>query len=258
MESNRQTNARLATRYTFDATRDVRTYDPKGKLMQQRSYKLVSAFAEKVDGSRVIEEDGEPAAAKQQNVGQGRQDATNELKKNYDFACVMKRFIHREYVFSDLPIRYLDNLFDNRPIGHELINGRDNLVVESTPKANPDLGSDRARTALDWKEITWIDVEDAMPTRYGVELLRDRGPLLKGGAFSRDFTRLPIPETGKSQSSENVWLIHSWTTQFCYHLLGSTYTLINHVDVSNYKRFQSDAHVIDDSVQEAAPPGKQP
>jgi hypothetical protein len=266
MEANMQANARFAARYTYDGTYEFRIYNNDGKLIHQASDKFASVTVNGIQYNRIIEEDGKPVSEEQQIAGQKRQEAMSELEKDYDFIFEMRGPHPHDDIRSGLPISYLGTLFDNHAIGHELINGRDNLVVLSTPKedANPD--SDPAKTALDWKEVTWIDVEDTMPTRYEVELqrdvklLRDQGHLLKGGTFSREFARLPFTQPGKSQLPEIVWLLHSWNARLNYRTLWNTNTSVSHVDAYNYKRFQSDARVIENSVQEVPAPatGKQP
>ena len=257
MEANRRANARLAARYTFDETRNTKTFNHKGKLVHEDSERFVSVIIDGVDYNRVVEENGKPVPEKQQVSEQKRQDAISELGQNYDFAFELVGVNPRDYIYSDLPISYLSTLFDNRVVGRELINGRDNLVVESTPKANVNPGSGRAQTALDWKETTWIDVEDAMPTRYEVELLRDKKYLLKGGTSQRELTRLPVTQSENSHWPENVWMIHGWNAHYSWRMFRITSSSVSKADFYNYKRFQSDAHVLEDSVQEVPAPAKQ-
>lgn len=266
MEANMQANARFAARYTYDGTFEFRIYNNDGKLTHQGSQKFASVTVNGVQYNRIIEADGKPVSEEEQIAGQKRQEVTGEFEKDYDFIFEMRGPHPHDDIRSGLPISYLGTLFDNHAIGRELINGRDNLVVLSTPKvdANPD--SDPAKTALDWKEVTWIDLEDAMPTRYDVELLRDmkllrdQGHLSKGGSFRREFARLPITQPGKSQLPQFVWLLQSWTARLSYRTLWNTNISVSHVDAYNYKRFQSDAHVLENSVQEVPAPatGKQP
>jgi hypothetical protein len=163
----------------------------------------------------------------------------------------------RDYIYSELPISYLDTLFDNRVIGHELINGRDTLIVESTPKVDAKPHSDREKTALDWRETTWIDIEDAMPARYDVKLVNRKSYLLNESTLSIQFARLPVTESGNSQLPPNVWLMQNDNALFIFWPANSE---VLHDDYYNYKRFQSEAHVIDDSVQEVPVhgTGKQP
>ena len=258
METSRQANAGLAAQYTFDGSTNAKFYDRKGKLLNDSTTKWVTVTIDGVQYSRTVEFNGKPISGEKQIADRKRQDAISELRKDYDFAFDMGGRNPRDYIYSDLPVSYLDTLFDNRVIGHEQINGRDNLVVESTPKANAHPGSDRAKTALDWKETTWIDIEDAMTTRFDIELLNDKKYLLSGSTAREEFTRLPVTRSGDSPLPPMVWLIHSKSGHFSYRALWSAGSSISQIDCYNYKRFQSDAHVIEDSVQEVPAPGKQP
>ena len=252
MEANSRVNAQFAARYTYDVTRDIKTYNRKGKLIHHLSDRFVCVIIDGVAYNRVVEENGQPVDGKEPIAEQKRQDAIGKLSKGkgYDFVFELIELNPREYIYSDLPISYLDTLFDNRVAGYELINGRDNLVVESTPKINANPASDRARTALDWKETTWIDVEDAMPTRYEAELLRDKNYLLKGSTSRCEFARLPVTQSENSHWPENVWMVHGWIAHYSWRMFRITNSSVSQADFYNYERFQSDAHILEDSVQE--------
>ncbi len=251
MEANVRANDPLAARYTYDETRETKCYNHKGKQTHQNSEKFVSVIIGGLDYNRVVERNGVPVPENRQIAEQKRQDAISELGKSYDFVFELIGLNPRDYIYSDLPVSYLDSLFDNHVIRHELINGRDNLVVESTPKANANPSSDRAKTALDWKETTWIDIEDAMPTRYDIELLNSKKYLLSGSTGRNEFTRLPVTRPGDSRLPPVVWLIHGVRGHYSYKILWSTNSSVTQIDCYNYKRFQSDARVLNDSVQES-------
>ena len=94
-----------------------------------------------------------------------------------------------------------------------------------------------------------------MPIRYDVELVNDKKPLLKGSTTSIEFTRLPVTQPASSQWPPNVWLVQNDSHHFIFWPKNSE---VLRDDYYNYKRFQSDAHVIKDSLQEVPSPGKQP
>ena len=132
MEANVRANDPLAARYTYDETRETKCYNHKGKQTHQNSEKFVSVIIGGLDYNRVVERNGVPVPENRQIAEQKRQDAISELGKSYDFVFELIGLNPRDYIYSDLPVSYLDSLFDNHVIRHELINGRDNLVVEST------------------------------------------------------------------------------------------------------------------------------
>jgi hypothetical protein len=149
-----------------------------------------------------------------------------------------------------LPICCLAILFKNRILRHEQINGRDNLVVESRPKFNPGTASPHDRTALDWKETTWIDVNDLIPTRYQVELLKDKNWLLKGSRDRRDYIRMDYKSDPNAPPTCTVWLFQSGADHAV--LKGSDGILVIDSDDTayNYKKFIGDIHMVPNSVQE--------
>jgi len=254
MEANRAGNERLAAEYTFDEARENKNYNGKGKLTSQHSDKFASVVINGVAYNRVVEEDGKSVAENQQVAEQKRQDAISELRQGYDFVFEMVGLSPHDYIYSDLPISYLDTLFDNRVVGHQAIDGRDNLVVESTPKMHANPATDKARTALDWKETTWIDIEDAMPSQYEVELLRDKDYLSKGGTYKREFTRLTVTHSETSQSPEHAWMLRKWSAQFRCRMLWMTVSSATQTEFYNFKRFRTEVHVLEDSVKPVPAP----
>jgi hypothetical protein len=255
METNNRANNRVAARYTFDWTSSCEIYNPKGKLLSDNSDKWVSVTIDGVQYERIVESNGKPLSKRKQIAERKRSDAVGELGKGYDFVFDIVRRDPRNNVYSDLPFSYLDSLFDNRVLGHQSINGRDTLVVESTPMVDAKPQSDREKTAFDWRETTWIDIEDLVPARYDLELVNRKNFLQKGTVYSVEFTRLPVTQTGNSQLPPNVWLIHSDSGHFIFWPANSE---VLHDDFYNYKRFQSDSRVLEDSVQVGPSPGKQP
>jgi hypothetical protein len=174
-----------------------------------------------------------------------------QLGKDYDFVFQIIGMNPRDYIYSDFPVSYLDALFDNRVVGHQVIDGRDILVVESTPGVDAKPQSDRERTALDWRETTWIDAEDAMPIRYDTELLNGKNYLLKGSVESVEFTKFPVTEPGNLKLPPYVWLMKASSFHF---LLWSKNHEEGKDEYYNYRRFQSDARMLVDSVKDVRAP----
>jgi hypothetical protein len=252
MKANIHTNNQVATRYTFDGTSNCKIYNTKSKLLSDSTDKWVTVTIDGVQYDRMIEENGKPLSLKRQIAEQRRSDAVGKLGKGYDF--VFNDVPYPDYnVYSDLPISYLDTLFDNRVLGHQAIDGRDTLIVESTPRADAKPQSDREKTALDWRETTWIDVKDAIPSRYDVELINRKGDtLLPRTTSSTEFARLPVTQAGTSQLPAYVWLQHAGTGHFIF--AGSKNSEVYKEEFYNYRRFQADAHVREDSVEEVPAP----
>lgn len=251
MNENIHANDRLAARYTFDWTSSLKIYSSKNKVLTDKSIKWVHVNIDGVDYSRIVEINGKPLSPGKQIKEQKRSDSMGQLGKGYDFVFQVIGLNPRDYIYSDFPVSYLDTLFDNRVIGRQVINGRDNLVVESTPRTDAEPESDREKTALDWRETTWIDVEDAMPTRYDAELLNTKNYLLKGSVESLEFTKFPVTEVGNLKLPPYVWLMG--TSSFHFFLWSKNYEM-GRDDYYNFRRFQSEAQLLEDSMKEVRSP----
>jgi hypothetical protein len=251
MNENIHANDRLAARYTFDWTSVFKIYSSKGKVLSDKSEKWVHVNIDGVDYARMVEVNGKPLSPKKQIAEQKRSDSMGQLGKGYDFVFQVIGMNPRDYIYSDFPVSYLDTLFDNRVIGRQVIDGRDTLVVESTPKADAEPLSDREKTAMDWKETTWIDVEDAMPARYDAELLNTKNYLLKDSVERLEFTRFPVTEARNLKLPAYVWLMEA--SSFHFFLWSKNYE-VGRDDYYNYRRFQSDAQILEDSMREIPSP----
>ncbi len=219
MHANIEANDKLAQQYACDDLVKESYFNKKGKKLRDYSEKDESLFVGGLPYYRIVEENGKPLKAQQQVTVQKHLDALSEHGKGFDFAFDIRAADPRNSFYSALPICCLATLFENRVLRHEQINGRDNLVVESMPKDNPEASTPKDRTALDWKETTWIDVEDLMPTRYEVELLHDRSYMLKGTTERREFLRMEGTSDSNNRSTGTVWLWHY--TNGHYRLKGS-------------------------------------
>jgi hypothetical protein len=253
VHANVVANDELARQYASDETTHAISLNQKGKKIWEHSAKFECANIGGKPYNHMVEENGKPLDAKKLEAEQKRQDTLSELGLGQDFVIDVRNLNPRDAIRSALPICCLTAMFDNRVLKHEQINGRDNLVVESVPKANAIPSSPQERTALDWKETVWIDVHDLTPARYEVSLLNDKDSLprlLKGSKFRRDFVRLERTSDSKDHSSETVWLLScseghfnakvAWYRQF------ETYESTEY----NYKKFKADVRLLGNSVQE--------
>ncbi len=181
------------------------------------------------------------------------------LAGDSDFTLEMVGQDPHNNIYSDLPICCLSSLFDNRVVGREVIDGRDNIVIESTPRANATPASEHERTALDWKETTWIDVRDVMPTRYDVELLNDIKYLTKGTTDRTDFMRVEAAGTAEGDAKQVVWLVRSGSCRLEYLWQGKRTREIAEDQCVNYRKFRGEMRVLQDSVREvpSGSPAKQ-
>jgi hypothetical protein len=258
MQTNLKANDELAQKYASDEESYAITLNQKGRTVWKESAKYECAFVGGLSYIHMVEKNGKPLDAKKLASEQKRSDALNQLGSERDFVFGINGLSAQDAIHSALPICCLTTLFNNRVLGHEQINGRDNLIVESVPKANAYPASTKDKTALDWKEITWIDVVDLMPARYEVELLNDKGSLptlLKGSKERNDFFRLDKVFDTKNHSSETVWLLSSLEGHFNLKCLWQREFETWKDTEYNYRRFKADVRLLEGSEREITDQG---
>jgi hypothetical protein len=255
MHINIKANDELARHYASDETQHMVSLNQKGKKIWEYSTKYECANVGGKPYNHMIEENGMPLSAKRLEAEQKRQDILSDLVIGHGFVLDIRGLSPQDAIHSVLPICCLSTVFDNRVLRHEQINGRDNLVIESVPKANAIPFTLDEKTALDWKETTWIDVNDLIPARYEVELLNDKNYLLKNSKLRRDFSRLEKALDPNDRSSETVWLQSReeghFNLKFFWYRQFETYEDTSY----NYKRFKADMHILENSLQEVPQQG---
>ena len=251
VHANVEANDKLARQYASDEMTHTVSLNQKGKKIWEYSTKFECAIVGGLPYNHMVEENGKPLSTKKLEAEQKRQDVLSGLvHRNQDFVFDLRGTDPHDAIHSALPICCLSTMFDNRVLRHEQINGRDNLVVESVPKANAIPFTLDEKTALDWMETTWIDVNDLIPARYDVELLNDKSYLLKGTKLRRDYFRLEKALDTKDRLSETVWLQSSseghFNLKFFWYRQFETWEDTSY----NYKRFKGDVRILENSMQE--------
>jgi hypothetical protein len=251
VQANRRSNGVIVRHYVSDELTHTVAWNKSGKRIRDETERGESVFAADAWYYRIVERNGKPLSAERQLSLQKHLDVESDLRKKFDFGFDLRDANPRNSVYSALPICCLAELLENRIVGHEQIEGHDTLVVESTPKANTNWGSPENRTALDWKETTWIDLNDLMPVRIEVELLNDKSFLLKGSTELREYVKMQFQTSTGGESKETVWLMqtkkdHS-NLKFLWKYLTQSFDDTSY----NFRRFTADVHVLADSA--AAP-----
>ena len=248
MEANRKANDLLEQQYTSDEFWHNRSFDKSGKLTLDESAKYENIFVEGIPYRRKVEENGKPLSGKEAAAEQARYDKA--ITERRAMKPAQKRLsFHRTYN-SPLPVLYLPTLFENHVLRREQLNGRDTLVIESTPKTDAKPQDDAQKSALDWKETTWIDLADAMPARLEVECLTDRKLIKKGSTFQIDLTRMAETPEVNGAPGKAVWLQSSSTGHGEFKIFWMKGTAISEQTWSNFKRFHVDMRLLDDTMQE--------
>jgi hypothetical protein len=256
MQANMRVNDVLARQYVCDDTVHTFAVNQKGKKIRDYSAKFESQVVDGQEFNRIVfeEQNGKATSAEKLRSHQKHIDVVNNLGSDFDFVFDLRDGNPRDSVYSALPICCLSTLFNNRILRHEQINGRDNLVIESVPKASSSAASPVEKTSLDWTETTWIDVNDRMPTRIEVELLNDKNFLVKGSKEKREFFKLESTPDRDGHPASAVWLLGRIEDQsalkFLWQRQFSTFEDIS----DNCRRFDVKMRLLPDSVRDATHP----
>jgi len=256
MQSSVQKNGKLQQQFTSDEIWHNVNYGKNGKKTVDESAKYENVFVEGLPYRKKVESNGKPLNGKAAEKEEKRYEKAVEERRGMSIA--QKRHWWRMGFTYSLPICCLTTLFDNRIVRHETIGGRDTIVVESTPKPDAKPANDAEKSSLNWKETTWIDTADAMPTRIEVESLTDAGHFAKGMTTRIDFTRLvdsPLPD---GQPQQTVWLQQSVVSKFHFKLMWMGVSGETDQTWSNFKRFHVDLRLLEDSVEEVPQGQTQP
>jgi hypothetical protein len=133
MEQQGKANGKLAEQYTSVMFWHNLNFDKNGKTTVDESAKYENVFVEGLPYSRKVEKNGKPLTGKDADWEQRRYDKAVDERKN--MSLDEKRHSLHVTFHGSLPLSYLTTLFDNRALRRETIDGRETLVVESTPRA---------------------------------------------------------------------------------------------------------------------------
>jgi hypothetical protein len=250
MHANLMENEELARQYACNDRTHTVVFSSSGKKTRDDTAKFEYAVIDGLPYIHKVEQNGVPLSAKKMALEQKHQDALSQNGRGLDFVFDLRDGNPSDSIYSALPICCLVSLFENRVLRREQINGRDNLVIESVPKPDAQPSSEDERTALDWKETTWIDADDLIPTRYEVELLNDERFLLKGSTERRDFIQFKDSSDPSGSSPQTVWLESTKEDHSKLKFLWQR-VVEDFEDTSyDYKKFKVDLRLLEDSVQE--------
>jgi hypothetical protein len=253
MKTAMHANARLAQQYTSDELWHNLNYNKKAKLTDDESARYENVFVEGLPYHRKVEQNGKPLTGKAAEKEEARYEKAVRERRSLSLQQKRSLFHFTTHYYS-WPLCCLATLFENCIVRHELVNGRDTVVVESTPKAGAHPANDNERSSLDWKETTWIDVAEAMPARIEVALLTDTSHMEKGATNRIEFTRIDDDSAGADKPTSVVWLQSHFLATFHFKAMWMNLSGTSEQTWSNFKRFHVDMRLLDNSVQEVAPP----
>jgi hypothetical protein len=249
MKTNMPRNGVLSQQYTSVELWHNVNFDKSGKKTLDESAKFENVFVEGLPYRKKVEENGKPLTGKTAEEEQRRYDKAISERKKMSME-EKRRGLHLTFTFS-WPLCCLTTLYDNRVVGHETISGRETIVIESTPKPDARPASEMEKSALNWRETTWIDVADAMPAQIEVESLKDVGHMAKGMTTRAEFERMVDTAGSATELERAVWLQRSVVSRFQFKLLWIGLSGETDQTWSDFRRFHVDMRLLEDTVEEA-------
>jgi len=246
VRANTALNAKQVQQYTSDEFWHNRNFDKKGKTTLDESAKCENVFVEGLPYRKKVEANGKPLAGKEAEAEEKRYEKA--VRERRAMTTEQKRMSLHTTWHTSLPMCCLATLFSNHIVGFEKIDGRDTVVIESLPlpDARPRNGDEKS--ALDWKQKSWIDLGDAMFARVEAESLSDKNHVAKGMTIRMDFERIADDQPGKGQPGLSVWLPHASTQRFGFKMLWVGVTGITEQTWSNYRKFHVDMRLLEETV----------
>jgi hypothetical protein len=248
MQINMTANERLAQQFTSDERWRNRTSFKEGSWGSDHTARFENMFVEGLPYRRKVEAGGKPLSAEEAAAEQKRLDQTAAERRAMTLE-EKKKLFHWDY-HSSLPLCCLATLFENRIVRQEEIGGREVVVVESQAMSNAKPATAEEKSSVDWKETTWIDLEDAMPSRVEAELLKGQEHFEKGMTVHIDFVRWAGPAATKGAAPQGVWLQGYSVSHFRFWTPLNKGFGITEKTWSNFKRFQVDVRLLEEPVEE--------
>lgn len=245
MKANIARNNLLAQQYTSVEYWHNLNWNKQGRKVDDESAKYENVFVEGLPYRRMVEENGKPLTGRAAAKEEQRYEKAVEERKHMSLQ-EKRGFFHRTF-HSGLPLPYLTTLFDNRAVGEVVLNARKTLVVESIPLPGAKPANPNEKTALSWKQTTWIDEQDEVPVRMEVVALQNVKAIQKGLTIRFNWVRLP-PPAGDTQDRA-VWLVKSITSQGWMKILLMNRRVTTDQTWSDFKKFQVDVRLLDNSVK---------
>lgn len=253
MKANIDRNGLLAEQYTWVEYWHNLNFDINGKKTVDESARYENVFVEGLPYQRKVEEDGKPLTGKAARKEEQRYEKAVDERKHMTLDQ-QRGFFHQSF-HSGMPLDYLATLFDNQVTGEIMLNGRKTLVVESTPKPNARPSNEQERTALCWKETTWIDEADDFPAQVEAVALENVTHFVKGMRFRLIWERLEPPPGDKG--AQPVWVMKQSVGEGQIKILVFRGRARTEQDYSDYKKFHVDVRLLPGSVEMTTGKGKE-
>jgi len=180
-------NRRESMAYTYQINYRNRNFTVQGKLLTDYSAKYEVIFVEGLPYRRQIEENQRSLSPQQAAEEDRRYEQAFQQRSR--MSLDQKRDYLKRPWNVDFPLPQLADLFSNRVVGEDVVDGRPAIVVESLPRADAQPADEEQRRALHKQVKLWIDLEDLIVSRIEATLVADDAAMKKGTTASIEFLR---------------------------------------------------------------------
>ena len=209
-------NRQEAMAYTYQIDYRNRNFNQRGKLLVDYSAKYDVIFVGGLPYRRLTEENRKPLSPQEAAAEESRYERTFEQRSR--MSIDQKRDYLKRPRNVDFPLPQLADLFANRIVGEDLVDGRAAIVVESVPRVDVQPAAEEDRRALHKQVKLWIDREDMIVSRIEATLVADDAAMKKGTRARIDFVRkdgvyLPTESDVQFETMDGAQLVKGETEE---------------------------------------------
>lgn len=236
-------NEKKLRNYTYVERQEVRRLDGKGRVKstEVKTYDVMEIYGEQVQ--KLISKDDKPLSAKEarkedekiQKLIDKRRSESNSDREKRSRKEEKDREDGRQFV------REVSNAYNFQFVGREILDGRENYVIDADPKPGYDprmkeakfLPKFRFRAWIDQEELQWrrLDLHCIDTVSIGIFLLR----MHKGSHAVIEQTRV----------NNEVWLQQHITADVDFRLaLLKNFDIALDITDRDYKKFTSDTKIV--------------
>lgn len=226
-------NKKEAYAYTYIELWHNQNFNKQGQLKSDQTAKFQSDFIEDMPYLRKIEANGEPLTGRAARREQRKYEAAVEARKGMTLEQKQAEMRARNLSFL-FHLQLLPELYDNRVVGAETLNGRPAIHLDCIPRSDAIANTETDSEALRVHIQLWIDEKDQIISRYDGELLAPVNGLMAGSTASVSFS--PIG---------GVWLPSRSIVQGRMQRGKAIVGVKTELTYSDFQKFRVDVRVVD-------------
>jgi negative regulator of sigma E activity len=223
-----KTSEASKTRFTYSRLEHQRTFNTKGKQIGEITRLFEVTYLFDLEYTRLLEINGKPLQGRILEAEQKRySDAYNQRKGlNAQQRSELAKGKFKNVTFH---MGELLTVYDNRVIGHEVVSGRNCVVIDAMPKASV---SDAPKRHA----VLWIDPANGEMLEFAFDLLADEDDLLKGSKGSFRMQSIHGVSVDTEQHLDYLLLAKKGKKDVV--------RLVEDVTLDNYKEFSSISRIV--------------